>query len=136
MKTIRKGVYITLHGKTYLCDIAVTLYRSNLRPCIVLLDGLSPFGEEIARATANVPDELMAGQPAHRFAAKTWSENEGLWEQLEEVCIYCTMIPLFEKTALLLPLSKWVQAKVYDFSPEAVSSFNELHEKALAEKGL
>lgn len=136
MKTIRKGISITLHGKTYLCDLAVTLYRSNLRPCLVLLDGLSPYGEEITRATANVPDEFMAGQPAHRFTAKTWSENEGLWEQLEEVCIQGTMTPLFEKSAVLLPISKWVQAKVYGFSPEAREAFSLLHEKALAERGL
>lgn len=136
MKTIRKGISITLQGKTYLCDLAVTLYRSNLRPCVVLLDGISPYGEELTRATANVPEEFMVGQPAHRFAAKTWSENEGLWPQLEEVCIQGTMTPLFEKCATLLPISKYVQAQVYGFSPEARVAFNELHEKALAEKWL
>ena len=136
MKTIRKGISITLHGKTYLCDLAVTLYRSNLRPCIILLDGLSPYDEEITRATANVPDEFMAGLLPPCFAAKTWSENEGLWEQLEEVCIQGTMIPLFQQTARLLPISQYVQAKVYTFAPEAMATFNELHEKAMAERGL
>lgn len=136
MKTIRKGITITLHGKTYLCDLAVTLYRSNLRPCIILLDGLSPYGEELCRATANVPDEFLAGQPPSRFAAKTWSENEGLWEQLEEVCFQGTMTPLFQKCANLLPISKFVRAQVYDFAPEARGAFHELHEKAVAERGL
>lgn len=136
MKTIRKGVAITLREKVYLCDIAVMLYRSNLRPCIVLLDSLSPYGEEITRATANIPNEFLVGQPPSRFAAKTWSENEGLWEQLEELCVYGTRTPLFEKCAGLAPISPYVQARIYDFSPEAKGVFNELYEKAMAEKGL
>lgn len=136
MKTIRKGVGLILQGKLYLTDIAVTLYRSNLRPCIIILDGLSPDGEELCRATANVPDEFLAGQLPDRFAAKTWSENEGLWEQLEELCIQGTMTPLFQKCPTILPISGYVKAKVYGFSLEARWAFNELHEKALAERGL
>jgi hypothetical protein len=136
MKTLRKGVSLTLHKKTYLCDIALTLYRSNHRPCIILLDALSPYGEELVRATANVPDELMAGLPPSRFAAKTWGENEGLWDQLEELCIQGTMTPMFQRCSTRLAISPFVHANVWDLAPELKNTFNELYEKALGERNL
>lgn len=130
MKVIKSGVKITLYGHTYLVDVVLGMYANSLRPSVILVDSAKnteAFGEVVAIASTNAPQEFMIGMPEDHFAAKTYSENEGLWEQLEPLLSDETNSPLFLRTSWKLTLG-FIFSPVYSLGPEASNTFLQLKE--------
>lgn len=90
MKTLLRNIPLELAGRKYVCDIILGLYQSTKRPAIMLAESrpssMSPQaiwdGSPTAVASTNAPEEYIAHLTKAHFPAKTWTENEGLWEQL------------------------------------------------------
>lgn len=126
MKVIKKDVEITLRGHTYLCDIVLGVYVNGKRPAITLVEAASnqsALGEVIAIASTNAPPEYLYNMPQHYFAGKNYSENEGLWPQLEPLCFEDTPAPLFLRTSKRLTLGLCVGVPVYDLGPDVAEIF-------------
>lgn len=85
MKPLVLSHTFTLSGVPYICDVLIGLYATSHRPCILLVDAKefsSGWQESISTATTNPPPGFLEGYSFFCFAFKTWSENEGLLEQL------------------------------------------------------
>ena len=126
MKVLKSNVPITLGGITYPCDIILGLYASTKQPAIILVDTAAnreSFGETVTVASVAVDPSYLTGMPNTYFAGKNWSENEGLWEQLEPLCYGDTPAPLFLRTSKRLTLGFCVGVPVYDLGPDAAEVF-------------
>lgn len=82
MTPLATNIPIKLFSDHYTCNMFLGLYTDSLQPAIVLR---TDEGEPFAKATVAVPEEYLMGFRAGTFAVKTWSENEGLWEQLSQL---------------------------------------------------
>jgi len=139
-KTVLKGVDITLFDTTYHCDVAIGLYPETLRPAVLLvtspvfLEEHDPiqYSEIIAKASVCVPEEYMQHTPGAHFAAKVWSENEGLWEQLEKLKDVDEE-PLFTNSGQACTLG-FVRAPFYRLSPSLYKVFLEIKAEYLSYK--
>lgn len=122
MKTLKSSVPITLHNLTYTCDILLSMYVCNRSPAIILRgsEGSAYEGESITTASVNLKDSL----PPSMFAAKTWSENEGLWSQLLPLKDE-KGLPLFIPTSHSVPCGFTTAHLVY-LGPTAVEAFTTL----------
>ena len=126
MKVLKSNVPITLGKYTYHCDIILGLYAQTGQPAIILVDTAEKacsMGETVAIASTSVDPAFLTGMPNSYFAGKNWSENEGLWEQLEPLCFGDTPAPLFLKTSKRLTLGHVVGVPVYDLGPDANEIF-------------
>lgn len=139
-KTVLKGVDISLLGIDYHCDLAVGLYPETMRPAILLLT--SPvfieehdpiqYSEIIAKASVCVPEEYIQHLPEYCFAAKVWSENEGLWEQLLSLRDENNMW-LFEDLGQACMMG-FVKAPFYELSSPLYDAFLEVKAEYLSNK--
>jgi hypothetical protein len=78
IQTARKLIHLDCFGETMEAVLHVTRYRNNGRLAVQLV---SPDSEddEVATLSVNLVEEPMADD---EFAFKTYSENEGLFEQV------------------------------------------------------
>lgn len=134
MKTLAEKIVLTLSGQTYVCDIILAAYHTTKRPSILLSESRpselpaerSWLGEPIAVASTNAPAEYLQHLPRHYFCAKNWTENEGLWEQLELV-LDKNDDQLFLPTRHQITLG-FARSRIYSLSPWAISLFEDLLE--------
>lgn len=139
-KTVIKGIDITLCGQPYHCDLAVGLYLETLRPAILLVT--SPvfieehdpiqYSELLTKASTCVPEEYIQHLPEYCFAAKTWSENEGLWPQLLRLRDENNMV-LFEELGQACMMG-FVKAPFYELSIPLYDAFLEVKAEYLSNK--
>lgn len=135
MKLIRKAVPLTLSGSRYTCDILLDLYQSNRRPAIFLCasrpNDLSPekiwSGTPIAIASVNPPEEYIQHLSATHFAAKNYSENAGLWEQLSQLRDK-DRNPLFTPTRWVITLGFANRVHIMDLGPQLRPLYEKLVE--------
>jgi hypothetical protein len=137
-KLLARNVPLTLAGRQYTCDILLGMYVSTLRPSILLADSrpeslagdIAWLGEPIAIASSNAPVEYLQHLPQTCFAAKTWTENEGLWEQLLELADEHATLPLFIKTKWAVTLG-FAKAPIIQLGHHAEELFHELRNEAM-----
>jgi hypothetical protein len=130
MKVIASNIPIHLHGQNYTCDLVLGIYASTRRPALTLVSALvQDFGEAIAVVTTNAPDEYLTSLPLPIFCVKTWSENEGLWEQLVSLETDLDNLPLFSRAVNIrtgTPLSitlGFARSPLYDLRHTALRAF-------------
>ena len=126
MKVLKSNVPITRGDHTYHCDIILSVYPLTNQPAIILVDTAAnpeAFGETVTVASVSVDPAFLTGMPNTYFAGKNWSENEGLWEQLELLCYGDTPAPLFLRTSKRLTLGFCVGVPVYDLGPDVAEIF-------------
>lgn len=131
MKTLKKNVKLDIAGLYCTADILLAVYHEGKRPAILLVDSRPDdypgehawLGEPIACASTNAPAEYLQHLPTTYFASKNWSENEGLWEQLEPL-EDPTGERLFSPTTTRITLG-FVKSQIYNLSPWAISLYEE-----------
>ena len=132
MKTVLTSFPITLLDRTYICDLVLSLYLPSRRPCILLFENplnapdenLAQHSDIVAHATTSAPAEFFTGMSPYAFAAKTWTENESLWEQLFELRS-ANGFPLFEPTGKAFTLG-FCRAPVFLLAAHPAHLYNEL----------
>lgn len=123
MKELASNIPITLFGRQYDCTILLAMYAEGGRPAISLFSK-SPEGflEPFRLATLNAPDFLY-GMPPTYTIAKTYSENEGLWEQLFSLKDSLGK-PLFVKTGVKVTCG-FAVCPVIELGPHSTTVWNE-----------
>jgi hypothetical protein len=132
MKTLAEKIVLNLAGQTYVCDILLAAYHMGKRPSILLCESRPSdlpaerawFGEPIAVASTNAPPGYLQHLPLHFFTAKNYSENEGLWEQLELLRDEHDDL-LFPPTPHMVTLG-FTRCRIYSLSPWAISLFEDV----------
>lgn len=121
MLTIKRDVPLILASRPYLCDIILTAYANGAPAILIVGAESSPLaGEHLTKATTNQESPL----PPSMFAAKTWSENEGLWSQLLPLKGE-DGLPLFIPTPHSVPCGFTTAHLVY-LGPSLVEAFTTL----------
>lgn len=121
MLTIKRDVPLILVSHPYLCDIILTTYASGTPAILIVGAASSPLaGELINKATTN-PEITL---PPSMFAAKTWSENEGLWSQLFPLTDE-DGLPLFIRTNVTTPCG-FTTARLCYLGPSLVEAFSNI----------
>lgn len=122
MRTIAKHVPVTMSGRKYLADVLLGVYASSLRPAIILAssrpddlpDDRVWSAEPLAVASVNPPPGQKLPS-AYSFPAKTWTENEDLWEHLSSLLVDGK--PFFQKENITLRFG-FCEAPVYSIAPD------------------
>ena len=84
---LKTNYEISTFGGKYLVDVRLMTYK-NGRAALVLTDADSSgvdYGQTVAVLSSNPPEEFTLNYPPFIFGVKTWSENEGLWEQFKDL---------------------------------------------------
>lgn len=132
MKVIARKIPLTLAGTTHTCNILVGLYAVGSRPAVILVatrpddypGSLAWEGAPLAIASSVCPPEYIQHlSPAH-FPAKTWTENEGLWDQLLLLTDEDNF-PLFLQTRHKVTLG-FSTAPIMLLGPNAAEAFDQL----------
>lgn len=137
MKTLAKKVPIQLFGTAYTCDVLLGMYENGLRPSIILVtspeegNDNATMSEPFAIASTNPPPEYIQHLPANCFAGKTYSENQGIWEQLLTLTDENESLPLFAATKWKITLG-FVTAPIYQLGPHATELYEQLRAELLA----
>jgi hypothetical protein len=135
MKTLARNIPLTMYGRSYLCDIILGLYTLTKRPAIMLVASrpdslggeLAWDGTPIATASTNAPEEYIQHLTPPHFTAKTYSENEGLWEQLLPL-LDEDGFPLFVQTRYKITLG-FATAPIMLLGPNASMSLFDLRDE-------
>ena len=130
VKTLAKNVPLDLGPRKYVVDILLGIYTSSKRPAIILVDSPSSpsailvDSSPVAVATAPAPAEYLQHLSPYFFSAKTWSENEGLWEVLS-LLVDEDENPLFIPTRHKVTLG-FAISPIYALGALGVSLYNDL----------